>query len=278
VLNLLSNALKSTFDGEIRVAIRSTATEVELRVTDTGTGISESDLPQLFQRFRRIDGARRRSHEGSGIGWHWCRSWWRCHGGSIGVESKLGEGTTFTVRMPFGQHHLTHGRVVTEGRHRLGCRAPPCLRAGGDGLAAGPRSAQEEVTRAVTGDRTELAPSTYPAEDKQKILLVDDTPICASTWSAFSAGVFEVVEAENGKVALEQAASRVPDLVLTDVMMPELDGFGLLKGCARIPPPRTVPVIMLSARGGEEARIEGVDAGADDYLTKPSPRASWWPA
>ena len=270
VLNLLSNALKSTFDGEIRVAIRSTATEVELRVTDTGTGISESDLPQLFQRFRRIDGARRRSHEGSGIGLALVQELVEMHGGSIGVESKLGEGTTFTVRMPFGQHHLTHGRVVTEGQTPLGLQGSAVAYVQeAMGWLPGRDPLKKEVTRAVTGDRTELAPSTYPAEDKQKILLVDDNADMRQYLVGLLGWRFEVVEAENGKVALEQAASRVPDLVLTDVMMPELDGFGLLKGLRKNPATRTVPVIMLSARAGEEARIEGVDAGADDYLTKP---------
>jgi signal transduction histidine kinase len=113
VLNLLSNAFKSTFDGEIRLTMRTKGTTAQLCVSDTGTGISASDLPHLFQRFRRIDGAQRRSHEGSGIGLALVQELVELHGGSIEVASTLGAGTTFTVTMPFGQARLSHGQIVT---------------------------------------------------------------------------------------------------------------------------------------------------------------------
>jgi signal transduction histidine kinase len=270
VLNLLSNALKSTFDGEIRVILRSTATEAELRVTDTGTGIAPGELPHLFQRFRRIDGARRRSHEGSGIGLALVQELVEMHGGSISVESTLGQGTTFAVRLPFGQRHLTHGRVVTEGQTPLALQGSAVAYVQeAMGWLPGRDPLKREVTRAVTGDAGPLSAAVYPAEDKQEILLVDDNADMREYLAGLLGWRFDVVQAENGKAALEQAASHVPDLVLTDIMMPVLDGFGLLEGLRKNPATRTVPVIMLSARAGEEARIEGVDAGADDYLTKP---------
>ncbi len=124
ILNLISNALKSTFEGEIRVTVRPAGEHVQVSVSDTGTGISESDLPNLFQRFSRIDGARRRSHEGSGIGLALVQELVEMHGGSISVKSTVGVGTEFTITLPFGHEHLSRGRVVSEGAgpsHR--CRA-----------------------------------------------------------------------------------------------------------------------------------------------------------
>jgi len=125
-----------------------------LRVTDTGLA-SRRAICRTVPAFRRIDGARRRSHEGSGIGWHWCRSWWRCTAAPSAWKSKLGEGTTFTVRMPVGQHHLTHGRVVTEGQTPLGLRAPAVAYVQeAMGWLPGPRSAQERSNAlAVHGDQ-----------------------------------------------------------------------------------------------------------------------------
>ena len=115
ILNLLSNALKSTFEGEIRVTVQSAGDQVQISVADTGTGISENDLPNLFQRFRRIDGARRRSHEGSGIGLALVQELVEMHGGSIHVRSKVDVGTEFTLTLPFGRAHLSRGRVVSDG-------------------------------------------------------------------------------------------------------------------------------------------------------------------
>ena len=130
ILNLLSNALKSTFEGEIRVTVRAAGREVLVSVSDTGTGISENDLPNLFQRFTRIDGARRRSHEGSGIGLALVQELVEMHGGSIQVKSAINIGTEFTITLHFGQEHLSRGRVVSsrgsdsccKGRQPLTCR------------------------------------------------------------------------------------------------------------------------------------------------------------
>jgi signal transduction histidine kinase len=270
VLNLLSNALKSTFDGEIRVDLRCTETEAQLRVIDTGTGISEADLPHLFQRFRRIDGARRRSHEGSGIGLALVQELVEMHGGSIAVESTLGKGSTFTVTVPFGHAHLTHGRVVAEGENSVAVQGSAVAYVQEAlGWLPGSDRLEKEVTHGVTDDGIQPAASTYSAEHKPEILLVDDNADMREYVNGLLGMRFHVTAAENGRLALEHAARRLPDLVLTDVMMPEMDGFGLLKALRGNPQTRAVPVIMLSARAGEEARIEGMDAGADDYLTKP---------
>jgi signal transduction histidine kinase len=270
VLNLLSNALKSTFDGEIRVTIRSTGSEAELRVTDTGTGVSEEELPHLFQRFHRIEGARRRSHEGSGIGLALVQELVEMHGGSISVESKLGTGTTFTVRLPYGQQHLSHGRVISDGENPIALQGSAVAYVQEAlGWLPGNNRLKKDVTNATAADADVAAPLIVGATPKPEILLVDDNADMREYVLGLLGGRFHVIPSENGRQALEQVATHAPDLVLTDVMMPELDGFGLLAALRKNPSTRALPVIMLSARAGDESRIEGMDAGVDDYLTKP---------
>jgi signal transduction histidine kinase/DNA-binding NarL/FixJ family response regulator len=272
ILNLISNALKSTYEGEIRVAVRAAGQHVEVSVSDTGTGISESDLPNLFKRFSRIDGARRRSHEGSGIGLALVQELVEMHGGSIDVKSTVDVGTEFTITLPFGQEHLSRGRVVNNGP------AESSLHGSLQGSSVA--YVQEAMGWLGEGDRLRdaVAPgvddSRKPAqadsaERKPVILLADDNRDMREYVSGLLAGRFELVQAGTGKAALTEAERRLPDLVLTDIMMPEMDGFGLLAALRQNPATRSVPVIMLSARAGEEARIDGIGAGADDYLTKP---------
>jgi PAS domain S-box-containing protein len=267
VLNLLSNALKSTFEGEIRVTTRATGTEAQLSVIDTGTGISESDLPHLFERFQRIDGARRRSHEGSGIGLALVKELVEMHGGSIRVESTLGAGTEFIVTIPFGEAHLCHGSVVRNGA------SPVTLQGSAiayiqeaEGWLAGRDRLKGEV---IHDDGARGADSANSPDGKPVVLLVDDNADLREYVAGLLSWRFQIISAENGALALEEAKRLIPDLVLTDVMMPEMDGFALLSALRKNSATRGVPVIMLSARAGEEARIDGIDAGADDYLTKP---------
>ncbi len=270
ILNLISNALKSTFEGEIRVTVRPAGKQVEVAVSDTGTGISESDIPNLFQRFRRIDGARRRSHEGSGIGLALVQELVELHGGSILVRSAIDVGTTFTLSLPFGQAHLSRGRVVSKGAAATSLQgsAVAYVQEAMGWLGKGDRLKGEVAASAAGDDPRRPAPAN-PAGRKAVVLLVDDNADMREYVSGLLGGRFQLVEADTGKTALAEAERLLPDLVLTDVMMPEMDGFALLAALRQNPSTRTVPVIMLSARAGEEARIDGIDAGADDYLTKP---------
>ncbi len=266
VLNLLSNALKSTFEGEIRVSVRA-ADGADVSVSDTGTGIAEADLPHLFERFRRIDGARRRSHEGSGIGLALVQELVLLHGGSIEVSSKEGQGTTFRIHLPFGHHHLAVEKIA----------GPDLTPVAVQGSAV---AYVQEAMGWLPGDghlKGEIQPGSgiedsslgASADGKPVVLLVDDNADMREYVFGLLNGRFRVMTAENGKVALELAEKARPNLILTDVMMPEMDGFAVLNELRSNPSTRTVPVIMLSARAGEEARIEGLGAGADDYLTKP---------
>jgi signal transduction histidine kinase/CheY-like chemotaxis protein len=270
ILNLISNALKSTFEGEIRVTVRPAGEQVQVSVSDTGTGISEGDLPNLFQRFRRIDGARRRSHEGSGIGLALVQELVELHGGSIHVESTIDVGTEFTLTLPFGQEHLSRGRVVSDGvtPSPLQGSAVAYVQEAMGWLGQGDRL-KGKVAPAAAGDEPRKPAHANSAERKPVILLADDNGDMREYVSGLLGGRFQLVQTENGKTALAEAERLLPDLVLTDVMMPDMDGFALLAALRQNPATRTVPVIMLSARAGEEARIDGIDAGADDYLTKP---------
>ncbi|MGA9587387.1 MAG: ATP-binding protein, partial [Terracidiphilus sp.] len=269
VLNLLSNALKATFEGEIRVSISTDRTGAQLTVRDTGTGVPEQELPHLFERFSRIEGARRRSHEGSGIGLALVHELVEMHGGSISVESKLDEGTIFRLRLPFGHEHLSHGQVARDASSPLIVQGSAVAYVQEAlGWMPGHEQVRNQIAGSVAGDQDDQSQCTT-SDRKAVVLLVDDNADMREYVRSLLAGRFEVVTAENGKQALEEVNRRPPALVLTDVMMPEMDGFALLSALHKDPAMATIPVIMLSARAGEEARIEGVEAGADDYLTKP---------
>ena len=269
VLNLLSNALKATFDGEVQVSISANDTGAQLTVRDTGTGIDENEIPHLFERFSRIEGARRRSHEGSGIGLALVHELVDMHGGSITVESKPEQGTTFRVTLPFGHEHLTHGHIERDARSPLDVHGTAVAYVQEAlGWMPGHDLLKSQIAGSVAGDQDDDSP-IGPVTPKPVVLLVDDNTDMREYVRTLLAGKFEVVAVRNGKLALEEISRRPPALVLTDVMMPEMDGFALLSALRKDPATATIPIIMLSARAGEEARIEGVEAGADDYLTKP---------
>jgi PAS domain S-box-containing protein len=258
VLNLLSNAFKFTFEGEIKVALSRRGDAVELRVSDTGVGIAEADLPKLFQRFQRVRNARSRTHEGSGIGLALVRELARLHGGEIDVESRERVGTTFTVRMPLGKAHLPAERVGA-------ARRLASTRVGAQAFV-------EEALRSLPAAGEDADPTIgapLPQAARKRLLLADDNADMRDYVRRLLERHYDVVAVGDGQQALESIRESVPDLVLTDVMMPRVDGFGLLAEIRGDSRTQSLPVIMLSARAGEEARIEGLSAGADDYLIKP---------
>jgi PAS domain S-box-containing protein len=269
VLNLLSNAFKYTFDGEIRVELRAGDAGAELVVVDTGTGIPPEALPQLFNRFYRVPGANGRTHEGSGIGLSLVRELVKLHGGSIEVESTVGQGSLFRVRIPFGAAHLPSEHVRHESDPLPSASSAEAF------VAEAQRWLPDFANLDQSGTFLTLAQPVPPSattdvHDKPTVLLVDDNRDMREYVTRLLKSRFAVVAAEDGQAALDLIDNGLrPDLVLSDVMMPRLDGFGLLKALRARPLTDTTPVIFLSARAGEEARIEGFDIGADDYLVKP---------
>ena len=258
VLNLLSNAFKYTLAGSIRVQVRSSATHAELSVTDTGIGIPADALPHLFERFYRVPNAQGRTFEGSGIGLALVQELVKLHGGSIEVQTELGKGSTFTVSMPYGSVHLPAESV----RHNASANQN---RASADIFV-------EEAQAWNPAPGGEPRVSLPPVRDQAAqgtILLVDDNADMRSYLERLLQPYWNIVTAADGVEALQHLKSVKPDLVLSDVMMPRLDGFGLLAAIRGNDSINDLPVVLLSARAGEESRIEGINASANDYLIKP---------
>lgn len=283
VLNLLSNAFKFTFEGQITVSLHENGTSVELIVSDTGTGIPEEEVSHLFERFHRIRGPRARTHEGSGIGLALVHELVRLHGGTVQVASAVDQGTTFTVAIPSGTAHLPQERIRsggpewTETYSSLGTTPyieealrwlPEVPATPTDALVNPIQRIDQDSTQQSIAAKGKNEPKTKISETAH-ILLADDNTDMRDYLKRLLSTRYSVDAVTNGAAALGAAFERTPDLVLSDIMMPELDGFQLLHALRADPRTSTVPVILLSARAGEEAAIEGLKAGADDYLVKP---------
>ncbi|WP_211486470.1 ATP-binding protein, partial [Corallococcus exiguus] len=277
VLNLLSNAFKFTLHGGVTVRLEREGTRVRLTVRDTGTGIPQAELPRVFERFHRVESSRGRTHEGTGIGLALIQELVKLHGGTLGVHSVEGEGSTFFVELPLGRAHLPAEQVQeddgTPHAGKLGSAfSEEALRWLPDAPESLPPPGIEQELVGVPSGATVMedagAGLVLPAR-RGRILVADDNADMRGYVSGLLASHWNVRAVADGEAAFEAALETKPDLILSDVMMPRLDGFGLLqklRGDART---RGIPFIMLSARAGEEARIEGLQAGADDYLVKP---------
>ena len=254
ILNLLSNAFKYTQKGTITVVVEESTNLIKVSVEDTGIGIPEAELGRIFQRFHRVEQGEGRSQEGTGIGLAMVQELVRLHGGRIIVSSVPSKGSVFTIELPAGKAHLPAEQVM-------------------DAPAGNPkgytRSFLEEAkgwfgdAYESTEDLAEAAPGSH------LVLLAEDNADMRAYGQRLLSQQFQVITAKNGEEAFEKALAEKPMLVITDVMMPKLDGFGLLKKLRGHPDTRPIPVIFLSARAGEEAKVEGLHAGADDYLVKP---------
>lgn len=257
VLNLLSNALKFTFDGSVRVAVRADGDQAVVTVADTGIGVAPDEMARLFERFHRIDNARSRSNEGSGIGLALVKELVGLHRGTITAASTPDRGTTFTVRLPFGAAHLPAGSVVAPGEAApLSATAEPFL---------------QEAARWLPGDAPiEVREPAQPVGKAADIVVADDNADMRDYLTRLlrSAG-HRVTAVGDGRQALDAVRADAPDLVVSDVMMPRMTGLELVAALRGDTRTAGVPVLLLSARAGEEASIEGLEAGADDYLFKP---------
>jgi signal transduction histidine kinase len=269
VLNLVSNAFKYTFVGGISVAIRRKDVHMALSVRDTGIGIAQEEIPRLFDRFYRVEGAQGRTHEGTGIGLALVQELVKLHGGAVRVESVQGKGSTFTVTVPLGSAHLPQDRI----------RAPRTLRS----TALGAQTYVEEALRWLPDEASvvpaedavehtllpEQEPDAAAGGERAMILLADDNADMRDYVRRLLGARYEVQAVADGAAALAALRQRRPDLLLSDVMMPQLDGFGLIREIRADPALADLPIVLLSARAGEAASVEGLEAGADDYLIKP---------
>jgi signal transduction histidine kinase len=267
VLNLLSNAFKYTFEGEIEVRLREEDSRYELSIRDTGIGIPEAQLPHIFERFHRVRGARARTHEGTGIGLSLVQELVKVHGGTVIVESKLGTGTIFRVAIPNGQHHLPPDAI---GPPITAAETPDWGRTifAEDALRWLRPAERLDIAASLCRERGALT-INRASSASPRILLADDNTDLREYVTGLLAPYYHVEAVPDGVAALEAARNRQADLVLSDVMMPRLDGFGLLRALRSDARTRTIPIILLSARAGEESAVEGLESGADDYLVKP---------
>jgi PAS domain S-box-containing protein len=254
LLNLLSNALKFTFAGEIAVRLRRVENAAQLCVRDTGVGIASDDLPLLFERFHRIRGAKSRTHEGTGIGLALVHDLAALHGGTVEAQSGVGKGTAFVVSVPFGSAHLDAAKITSH-------EATTYLSAVEQYLA--------DVDATVTRSGTALTTTAATGGTGAKILLADDNADLREYVGGILSRRYTVQTVPNGREALAAARDGSFDLIVSDVMMPEMDGFEFLAAVRADERIAATPFIMLSARAGEEAALEGLLDGADDYIVKP---------
>lgn len=261
MLNLLSNALKFTFEGTIRVAVRAVDGQARVTVSDTGIGVPAEEMPRLFERFHRIESTRSRSNEGSGIGLALVKELVGLHGGTITADSVEGRGTTFTVRLPFGTAHLPADGVAATTAAAPVSAADPFVQEALRWLPDA-SSAVTAVTQSPEG-----APAAVGAA---RVVVADDNADMREYLQRLLTGAgYRVAAVTDGMSALDAVRADPPDLVVSDVMMPGLDGLALVAALRSDPRTASIPVVLLSARAGQEASIEGLQAGADDYLVKP---------
>ncbi|WP_263349804.1 ATP-binding protein [Acidicapsa acidisoli] len=269
VLNLISNAYKFTFEGDVALTLKSVDSAVELQVRDTGVGIPEEHREHVFERFHRIESTQARTYEGTGIGLALVEELVRLHSGTVRVESSVGVGSTFTVTIPSGTGHLPAERIqAAQTLASTTIRVQAYVEELNQWLENEPGLA---VDAATFPKQASLAPSLEPSPSgkRELIVLADDNADMRQYLTRLLSERYEVHAAADGLQALEATRKLRPVLVLADVMMPHLDGFGLLRAIRDDSALAGTPVVLLSARAGEESRVEGLEADADDYLIKP---------
>jgi signal transduction histidine kinase/DNA-binding response OmpR family regulator/streptogramin lyase len=258
ICNLISNALKFTPEnGEIKLRVNIVSSNVEIRLRDTGSGIPSESLPHIFNRFYQVDGSSTREHEGSGIGLALTKELVELHKGQISANSKEGEGTEFIIHLP-----IDDSKIENEKTYELSNNT----------------DSQKNNLNEFDDSETELI-MDYQNQDsiikdqsnvnKEIILIVEDnTDVRVYIREQLEAD-YKVIEASNGEEGITNAQIEIPDLIITDVMMPKMDGYQFSKKIRTDEKTSHIPIIMLTAKAGLDDKIEGLETGIDDYLTKP---------
>jgi signal transduction histidine kinase/ligand-binding sensor domain-containing protein/CheY-like chemotaxis protein/AraC-like DNA-binding protein len=253
--NLLSNAFKFTRSGgTVRLTLEAAPPAARISVHDDGPGITAADLPHVFDRFYRGNEATGRHQPGTGIGLALASELVALHGGTLEVDSEEGAGSTFTVTLLLGRDHLAPEQVVDDGSAEGWSPRLPLL-----------STPVEELPESNASDSTQEG----VPEDVTTVLVVEDNAELRAFIRMHLIGRFRVVEAVDGVQGLALARSVLPDLVLSDVMMPGMDGYALCRALKDDPETDFIPVILLTARAATEDRLAGLREAADAYLTKP---------
>ena len=283
--NLLSNAVKFTPSGStIFVKLQLAGSHCLLQVQDTGIGIRTEQIPHLFERFRQAEGSANRSYEGSGLGLALAKELVELHGGQISVESVYGEGSTFTVWLPTGTAHLPLDQVLEVSTEMLPRRAAveladlesmePTDESFEFSVLSSELDAEVQNSKLPTRGHTQIPKGhtgAHSSKTQNTVLVVEDNPDLRTYVSSILAklGGYQVLTARNGAEGLHIAQSHFPDLIVTDLMMPQLSGLEMISLIKKQDKLRGTPIILLTAKADEETRIEGTESGADGYLAKP---------
>ena len=252
--NLLSNAFKFTATGgKIKVDVRTGSDHniddegiLVITISDTGIGIAPERIDNIFNRFYQVDSSETREHEGAGIGLSLTKELVELHKGNISVESLEGKGTTFTVSLPLGKSYLEPGEIIDE-------RA-------GESLGSGSLLTEPEF---VSVQQSSTSKKGMPI-----VLIVEDNTDVRSYIRGYLED-YRCFEAADGKEGLRLALKKIPDLIISDIMMPKMDGVELCQRIKTDVQTSHIPVILLTAKADIESKLEGLETGADDYLTKP---------
>lgn len=253
--NLLSNAIKFTpAEGTIRLSVEDAPGYINIQLTDTGIGIEDENLEHIFDRFYQSDASPTRAAEGTGIGLALVKNLVELHKGKIEAESKAGQGSTFTVSFQKGKKHLSEFEIHSEPESEIEITSSLI--------------AEEWGVQVETG-KEELIETEKPGQNQPAVLVVEDNPDMRSYVRSILCEKFSVIEACDGEKALKLIKEKLPDLIISDIMMPKMDGVMLNEELKKDPMTETIPVIFLTAKAGQENMLEGLKQGVDDYLTKP---------
>jgi len=256
--NLLSNAFKFTPDGgDVKCEVKLPGHEknlVEILVQDTGKGIPADQPDKIFNRFHQVEGSHEPESVGTGIGLSLTKELVDLLHGDIKVESELGKGTTFIVQIPVGKEHLKDSEYIIQKREKI---TEPAIKADLEVVMEGEESAED------------LYQETKPEEEFPLVLTVEDHADIRVHIREHLEDSFRIMEAEDGVMGLDKAVENIPDLIITDLMMPKMDGVEMCKKLKTDERTSHIPVIMLTAKASVEDRLEGLETGADAYVTKP---------
>ena len=253
--NILSNAFKFTKEnGEVILHLKvENNRQAVVSIKDTGIGIPSQELDKVFDRFYQVDSSQTRDYEGSGLGMALAKELVELHHGTISVESREGVGSTFIVRLPLGKEHLSETEIIDIDDDRKAKLVSEDLKAG------------ETFVTAEIGNEITLVSS----EDQPVLLIVEDNADMRHYIRKTMSDQYQIIEAENGKTGVKLAEESVPDLIISDIMMPEMDGYKLCEIIKTNELTSHIPIILLTAKADRESKLTGLETGADDYLSKP---------
>jgi len=263
--NILSNAFKFTQEeGKITISIKEKPTlnspkgvkeggSVEIRIRDTGIGIPQSEIPKLFDRFYQVDSSLTKEYEGTGIGLALTKELVELHHGSISVESEIGKWTEFKIYLPLGKEHLKNDEIIPYEIEK-------------------PEELEELFDEGNFNIYSKVSDETSREiidNSKNIVLVVEDNYDMREYIKEFLSKDYLVEEAVNGEQGVRKAEKIIPDLIISDMMMPKMDGNELTRILKNDEKTSHIPIIILTAKSGQENKLEGLKTGADDYLTKP---------